>query len=187
MLIDFKNTGIVTDAQGMFEVKVKSDAKKIAVLKLPNGQSEEEINGRTVVNFRLGGGSPPQTMEEQQKSDDEVINTGYGSATKKQLTTTISKIDGDNRNASYQNIYEMLQADPSVLVSGRKIYIRGINTINSNDPLFIVNGIPVSSIDDISTKSVKSIEILKGSEASIYGSRGANGVVMITLTGSENK
>jgi len=187
VLIDFKNTGIVTDAQGMFEVKVKSDAKKIAVLKLPEGQSEEDINGRTAINFRLSGGTPPPTMEEQQKSDDEVINTGYGSATKKQLTTTISKIDGDNRNASYQNIYEMLQADPSVQVSGRKIYIRGINTINSNDPLFIVNGIPVSSIDDISTKSVKSIEILKGSEASIYGSRGANGVVMITLTGSENK
>jgi TonB-dependent SusC/RagA subfamily outer membrane receptor len=78
----------------------------------------------------------------------------------------------------------MLQADPSVQVSGRKITIRGINSINSNDPLFIVNGIPGSSIDDISPKSVKSIEILKGSNASIYGSRGANGVVLITLTGS---
>jgi len=184
VIVDYKNTGVVTDNKGMFKVRVKNEATKIAVLKLPNGQSEEEINGRTVINFRLGGGTPPPTMEAGQKSEDEVINTGYGSASKKALTTTISKIDGDNRNASYQNIYEMLQADPSVLVSGRKIYIRGINTINSNDPLFIVNGIPVSSIDDISPRSVKSIEILKGSDTSVYGSRGANGVVMITLTGS---
>jgi TonB-dependent starch-binding outer membrane protein SusC len=187
VLVDSKSTGVFTDEKGIYQVKVKANATKIAVLKLPEGQSEEDINGRTAINFRLSGGTPPPTMEAGQKSEDEVINTGYGSASKKALTTTISKIDGDNRNASYQNIYEILQADPSVLVSGRKIYIRGINSINSNDPLFIVNGIPVSSIDDISAKSVKSIEILKGSEASIYGSRGANGVIMITLNGSENK
>jgi len=184
IIIDSKSTGIVTDYNGMFKVRVKTDATKIAVLKLPNGQSEEEINGRTVINFRLGGGMPPTTTEEQLKSEDEIVNTGYGSASKKALTTTISKIDGDNKSASYQSIYEMLQVDPSIQVSGRKITIRGINSINSNDPLIIVNGIPVSSIDDISPKSVKSIEILKGSDASVYGSRGANGVIMITLTGS---
>ena len=188
VLVDFKSTGIATDAEGMFKVKVKSDASKIAVIKLPNGQSEEEINGRTVVNFRLGNGTPPQAMEEQQKSDDEVINTGYGSASKKQLTTTIRKIDvGNTNNASYQSIYEMLQVDPSIQISGKKITIRGLGTINSTDPLLIVNGIPVSSVDDISPHNVKSIEVLKGSDSSIYGSRGANGVIMITMNGNENK
>lgn len=188
VLVDFKSTGIVTDAQGMFKVKVKSDAAKIAVIKLPNGQSEEDISGRTVINFKLGSGNAPQAMEEQQKSDEEVINTGYGSASKKQLTTTIRKIDGGNtKNASYQTIYEMLQVDPSIQINGKKITIRGLSTINSTDPLLIVNGIPVSSIDDISPHNVKSIEVLKGSDAAIYGSRGANGVVMITLNGNENK
>jgi len=127
-------------------------------------------------------------MEEQQKSDDEVINTGYGSASKKQLTTTIRKIDvGNTNNASYQSIYEMLQVDPSIQISGKKITIRGLGTINSTDPLLIVNGIPVSSVDDISPQNVKSIEVLKGSDSSIYGSRGANGVIMITMNGNENK
>jgi len=184
VIVDSKSTGVVTDNKGMFKVRVKNEAAKIAVLKLPNGQSEEEINGRTVINFRLGGGAPPPTMDEQQKDEDQVINTGYGAASKKALTTTISKIDGDNKNASYQNIYEMLQVDPSIQISGRRIIIRGENSLNKADPLIIVNGIPVSSIDDISPRSVKSIEVLKGSNASVYGSRGANGVIMITLTGS---
>lgn len=184
VLVDSKSTGVLTDDNGMFKVRVKSNATKIAVLKLPNGQSEEDINGRTAINFRLGGGAPPSTMDEQLKPEDEVINTGYGSSSKKALTTTVRKIDGDTKNASYQNIYEMLEVDPSIQISGKRIYIRGANSINSADPLIIVNGIPVSSIDDISPRSVKTMEVLKGSNASVYGSRGANGVIMITLTGS---
>jgi TonB-dependent starch-binding outer membrane protein SusC len=187
VLVDSKSTGVFTNEKGIYQVKVKANATKIAVIKLPNGQSEEEISGRTVINFKLDGGTPPQTMEEQQKPDDEVINIGYGSATKKQLTTNVRKIDGGKDNASYQSIYEMLQVDPSIHINGKKITIRGINSINSTDPLIIVNGIPVSSIDDVSPRNVKSIEVLKGSNASIYGPRGANGVVMITLNGSENK
>jgi len=184
VLVDSNSTGVLTDDNGMFKVRVKSNATKIAVLKLPEGQSEEDINGRTVINLRLGGGAPPSTMDKQLKPEDEVINTGYGSSSKKALTTTVRKIDGDNKNASYQNIYDMLQVDPSIQISGKKITIRGVNSINSTDPLIIVNGIPVSSIDDISPRSVKSIEVLKGSNASVYGSRGANGVIMITMIGS---
>lgn len=75
----------------------------------------------------------------------------------------------------------MLQQDPSLQVSGRKIVIRGVGTINNTDPLFVVNGIIVGSIDDISPQTVKSIEILKGGDAAMYGSRGANGVILITL------
>ncbi len=81
----------------------------------------------------------------------------------------------------------MLQEDPSIQVNGNKIVIRGVNSINSTDPLLIVDGIIVSSIDYISPQMVKSIEILKGSDAAIYGSRGANGVVMITLIGAGDK
>jgi TonB-dependent SusC/RagA subfamily outer membrane receptor len=79
----------------------------------------------------------------------------------------------------------MLREVPSVQVNGTKITIRGVNSVNSTDPLLIVDGIVVSSIDDIIPSMVKSIEILKGSDASIYGSRGANGVVMITLIGNQ--
>jgi len=186
VLVDFQNTGVATDSKGMFKVKVKPSSAKISVLKLANGQSEEEINGRTVINFKLGNSSTT-TGNEKENPGDEAINTGYGSASKKDLSTSIRKINGQNNNAAYQSIFEMLQVDPSVQVNGKKITIRGVNSINSTDPLLVVDGIVVSSIEDISPRMVKSIEILKGSETSIYGARGANGVIMITLVSATTK
>ncbi len=189
LLIDNRNTQVVTDANGMYKVRVKTDAKRVAVFNPMIGQGEEEINGRMVINFKLAGGSQLHTQDETKNPENEKVNIGYGYSSKKDLTTSVSKIDGQskNNNTSYQNIYEMLQKDPSVQVNGKKIVIRGVNSVNSTDPLFVVDGIVVESIDDISPYMVKSIEILKGSNAAIYGSRGANGVIMITLTNSGNK
>ena len=74
---------------------------------------------------------------------------------------------------------------PGVSVVGNSIVIRGVNSVNaSSDPLLIVDGVTVSSIDNISPSMVKSISVLKGPDAAIYGSRGANGVLLITLVGS---
>jgi TonB-dependent SusC/RagA subfamily outer membrane receptor len=182
------NTHVSNDDKGLYKVRVKPDAITIAVFKPANGQQDEEIKGRTVINFKLISGTSVHKSEVQEKPENEKVNIGYGYASKKDLTTSGSKIDvQNNKNAAYQTIYEMLQRDPSVQVSGNKIVIRGVNSINSTDPLFVVDGIVVTSIDDISPNMVKSIEILKGSEASIYGSRGANGVIMITLNGNGNK
>jgi TonB-dependent SusC/RagA subfamily outer membrane receptor len=68
-------------------------------------------------------------------------------------------------------------------VNGTSVKVQGgANTLMSGtDPLFVVDGVTVSSIDFVMPESVKSIEILKGTSASIYGSRGANGVILITL------
>jgi len=183
VLVDNINTEVVTDDEGMFKVKVKNDAILISVFKPGNGQLEEEIGGRTVINFKLPAVTRQQATADQAKHSDEQVNIGYGTSSKKDLTTAVSKIDGSPKEfASYSTIYEMLQRDPSVFVSGKKITIRGINSINNTDPLLVVNGIIVASIDDISPQTVKSIEILKGSDASMYGSRGGNGVILITLT-----
>ena len=185
VLVDNKNTQVVTDEKGMYKVRVKTNATTIAVFKPANGQQDEEIKGRTVVNFKLIREASVHKTEEIDKPENEKVNIGYGYAAKKDLSTSGSKIDvQNNKNAAYQTIYEMLQKDPSVQVNGNKIVIRGVNSINSTDPLFVVDGMVVSSIDDISPSTVKSIVILKGSEASIYGSRGANGVIMITLNGN---
>ena len=74
---------------------------------------------------------------------------------------------------------------PGVQVNGTSIIIQGASSLTlSTEPLFVVDGIVVNSIDYISPISVKSIEILKGSAASIYGSRGANGVILIRLIGT---
>jgi TonB-dependent SusC/RagA subfamily outer membrane receptor len=76
----------------------------------------------------------------------------------------------------------MLQGQPGVQVNGTRVIIQGQSTIiGSTDPLFVVDGSIVTSIEGISPQTVKSIEILKGPSASIYGSRGANGVILITL------
>jgi TonB-dependent SusC/RagA subfamily outer membrane receptor len=74
---------------------------------------------------------------------------------------------------------------PGVQVIGKNIVIRGTSSLMlSSDPLLIVDGMSVSSLDDISPVLVKSIEVLKGPAAAVYGSRGTNGVILITLRGA---
>ena len=82
----------------------------------------------------------------------------------------------------YQDIYDMIRGRVAgVEVSGRSIKIRGTNSLNvSTEPLFVVDGVIVREIDDISPETVKSIEVLKGPDASVYGVRGSNGVIVIT-------
>ena len=190
VLIDNKSTDVVTDNSGMYKVKVKADAAKISILNLSGGLMNEVINGRSVINFKLNNVIPQEETMKQENPDNEVVNIGYGYARKKDLTTSTSKIDGQNtKYASYQNVYEIIQAEfPGVQVSGKKITIRGVGTINaSSDPLVLVDGIEMTlkdknALDAIDPHLVKSIDILKGSDAAIYGSRGANGVILITLT-----
>lgn len=91
---------------------------------------------------------------------------------------------------TYTDIYQMIRHEvPGVVVSGRSIVVQGPNSFfGSSQPLFVVNGNRVSSIDNINPLDVKSIRLLKGSYANIYGNDGANGVISITLlNGSEKK
>jgi TonB-dependent SusC/RagA subfamily outer membrane receptor len=188
VLIDNKSSGVITDDKGMYKVKVKADAAIISILNLSSGLINEVINGRIVINFKLNNVIPQEETVKQENPDDEVVNIGYGYARKKDLATSVGNINGQNNKfASYQNVYEMIQGEiPGVLVVGKKITIRGIATINtSSDPYVLVNGVEMNSntLDVIDPRMVKSINILKGSAAAIYGSRGANGVILITLIG----
>jgi TonB-dependent SusC/RagA subfamily outer membrane receptor len=188
VLIDNKSSGVITDDKGMYKVKIKADAAIISILNLSSGLMNEEINGRIVINFKLNNVIPQEETVKQENPDDEVVNIGYGYARKKDLTSSVGNINGQNtKYASYQNVYEMIQGEiPGVLVTGKKITIRGIATINgSSDPLVLVNSVEIDSntLDTIDPRLVKSINILKGTAAAIYGSRGANGVILITLIG----
>jgi TonB-dependent starch-binding outer membrane protein SusC len=69
------------------------------------------------------------------------------------------------------------------VVSGSAVTIRGVGTTGSSSPLFVVNGITTTSISGINPSIVKSIEVLKGPAASVYGLQGANGVILIQLKG----
>jgi TonB-dependent SusC/RagA subfamily outer membrane receptor len=184
IMIDNKKTNFSTDHNGFYKVKVKPSAEKIGIFIFKSVASEEVINGRITINFTLAA-SIPQRMNNQNNAEDkEEIDIGYGTVKKKNMTSSSNRIDGQNkRYTSYSDIYDMLSGEiPGVQVSGKSIKIQGVSSINSGtEPLLVVDGITVNSIDNIQPRMVKSIEVLKGSSASIYGSRGANGVILITL------
>jgi TonB-dependent SusC/RagA subfamily outer membrane receptor len=113
---------------------------------------------------------------------EEATTVGYGEVKKKQVTNQIGKIDGTNKKyASYRSIYEMIQREVAgVKVSGNSIIIQDSKNLQGSiPPLLIVDGVYVDSFDGIQPSTVSSIEVLKGSAAAIYGSRGYGGVVII--------
>ena len=94
-------------------------------------------------------------------------------------TYSPSKVSLQNAG-TYKDIYEYLQGKvPGVQVVGTSIRIRGISSNNNTDALIIVDGMEVSDVSDLNPADVASVEVLKDSEATLYGMRGANGVVII--------
>ena len=190
IFIDKIKTTSVTDQKGYYKIKVNPDAKEILVFSLFNGASKEVINGRISINFTLTGKST-EPANKDKTDQNKTVNVGYGTVQKKDVTTPVGVIDGqDPTLASYQSIYDMIRGRiPGVEVTGESIKISGSSSLNvSTEPLFVVDGVIVNNIDDISPQTVKSIEVLKGPAASVYGTRGANGVILITrLSGKDKK
>jgi len=184
VMVDGKSTGKLTNDKGIYKIKVPSSAKILGISVINIHYIEEVINGRKKIDFKFDNYTGPELPETG--SIDEDVDIGYGTIKKKNNTSSSNLIDGQNkRYASYQNIYEMISGEvPGVQVVGRSIRIRGTSTINSGtEPLLVVDGVTVSNIDNILPRMVKSVEVLKGTDAAIYGSRGSNGVVLITLVG----
>jgi TonB-dependent SusC/RagA subfamily outer membrane receptor len=186
ILIDGEKTGKITDSKGFYKIKVRPENKKIGVCTSTGEIIEEAINGRKNIDFTYKISIPYQKTD----PGNEPVDIGYGKVKKKDLMVTVGKIDGTkSKYAGYNTIYEMIRGEvPGVVVNGTSIIIRSTTSINSgNDPLFVVDGVPVSTIDNILPLMVKSIEVLKGSAASMYGSRGSNGVILINLLKGSDK
>jgi TonB-dependent SusC/RagA subfamily outer membrane receptor len=187
IMIDNQKTSSTTDAKGNFKVRVKHNAGKIEIFTFGNGIYEETINGRTRIDFILNTQVTQKEVNKKRSDNEEEINVGYGTVKQKNSTYQISKIDTVYKKyAMYNSIYDLIRgelAGEGVKVDpGNNILIEGLNTLmGPTSPLLVVDGIIVSSIDYISPQMVKSIVVLKGSSASIYGSRGSNGVILITL------
>lgn len=167
IFIDNKKTDIVTNQNGSYRIKIKQGAEEILVLSILSGASEQKIEGRTEINFVLsgeaGGTAPAQESSKALNIKDSAVPV-------------------------YQDIYDMIRGRVAgVEVSGKSIKIRGSNSLNvSTEPLFVVDGVITEDIDGISPESVSKIEVLKGPDASVYGTRGSNGVIIITRrTGKE--
>ncbi len=184
LMIDGQNTDWKTNTKGIYKIKVKPSALQIGVFTTITGVKEEPITGRSVINFNLDKFITQSQSGQGYDSQEETVDGGYSATKKKNMTKPVTQTDVTGKQyASFSSIYDMLRTVPGVMVSGSSVTIRGMGTTGSTSPMFVVNGTPVRSISGIDPSMVKSIEILKGPAASIYGLEGANGVVLIKLKG----
>ena len=192
IMVDNKATNILTDSNGFYSVKTNSTSHKIKIIANITGSEllvmEEPINGLTRINFKFDTTFYGQITYMSDDAGEEEINIGYGSQKKKNLSSPVSKIKVNSKYYRYNSVYDILIELPGVQLQGKSILVQGANSLmSSTEPLFVVDDVIVNSIDYISPKWVKSVEVLKGPSASIYGSRGANGVILINLLSYPDK
>ena len=186
VLVDNKSTDVATDVKGNYKVKVKPDAAVISVFSLSSGLLiNEEINGRVVINFKFEDAMSQNASPQNANNENEEVNIGYGTVQKKDKSSNITSVDGQKKKYSvYQNVYDMIRGElPNVQVIGDKIRVKGAYDTNSGqiDAMILVDGVETTSVAGIVPRMVKSISVLTGADASIYGSRSGHGVILITL------
>jgi TonB-dependent SusC/RagA subfamily outer membrane receptor len=131
------------------------------------------------------------------KPENVDMAVGYGYISKENATTAYANLNRSNADfCSYNDIYELIEGKCAGVIVGKTnflpgsdqdITIRGVNSINQSNPLYIVDGVPTSQIAQIVPCDVKSISFLKDAEAAIYGASGGGGVILIqTKMGKDN-
>lgn len=178
--------GVVTDLDGTYSIDVKLGDKTLIFTYIGYLSQEIPINGRTTINI---------TLSEDITKLEEVVVVGYGSTRKSDLTGSVSSINTkDLAGIPVPRVDQALQGRTAGVQitsangspgAGTTIRVRGGNSIvGDNEPLWVIDGIIVGQsfdLNNINTNDIKSIEILKdASSVAIYGSRGANGVVLVT-------
>lgn len=174
--------GVTTDLDGRFKLNA-SNGQKITF-------SYVGCKSQTIVVGKQG--SYDVTLESIDKNLDEVVVIGYGTMKRRDLTGSVASVTGDDiAKNPVTTVAEALQGQlPGVVVTSQdgrpgatmSIRVRGGGSITqSNDPLYVVDGVQVSRIDDIPADNIESIDVLKdAASTAIYGARGANGVILIT-------
>jgi TonB-dependent starch-binding outer membrane protein SusC len=175
------NQGALTDLNGKYELNVSDKASMVVFSFVGMKQQEVVIGGQTVINV---------VLQEETVGLNEVVVIGYGTQKKADLTGAVSVVETDKIQGINQTISHALQGQLSGVTvinnagdpgSGVEIRIRGSGSINDNSPLYVVDGIIVGDISSISPSDIENISVLKdAASAAIYGSRGANGVVIVT-------
>jgi len=132
----------------------------------------------------------------ESNSENETINVGYGTIVKDKNTYGVSQMEINEKEiVGYSDIFEYIRGRvPGVIVGPSsagtqpKVQIRGINSINSStEPLYIVDGMELTDITYLNPMDVASISVLKDASSSIYGVRGANGVIIITTKSANER
>lgn len=180
-------TGTITDIDGNFSIEAKPQSV-IEVSYIGYLTQETVINNQKSIRFLL---------KEDTKTLDEVVVIGYGVQKKADLTGSVANINTEKLNTqSNANIGQALQgkiagvdivSQGGAPGSGTRIMVRSIGTLNNASPLYIVDGMYMNSIDHINPNDIASIDVLKdASSAAIYGSRAANGVIIVTTKEGSN-
>lgn len=179
--------GTITDINGNYTLSV------------PNSTHQVEVSyiGMKTQKVSIKGNKASTTLQEDSKMMDEVVVIGYGSVKKGDVTNAVAKVKGDQlKDRPVSNIASALQGELAGVEirttsgapgSSVQINVRGATSINesgNSNPLFVVDGVPMDEDFDLvnlNPQDIESIEVLKdASSSAIYGSRGANGVVIIT-------
>ena len=182
-------TGTLTDLDGKFLLNNIKPGSVLVVSYVGYISTEIKVGGQNMYNVQL----KPDTQ-----TLDEVVVIGYGTVKKKDLTGSVSSVSGESLRAiPVTNVAQTLTGRlAGVQITSTDgspdaemiIRVRGGGSITGdNSPLYIVDGFPVNSINDIAPSDIETIDVLKdASSTAIYGSQGANGVVIITTKGARS-
>ncbi len=175
------STTAVTDPDGKYVVNAGGN---ITLVFSYVGYETQEVaaNGRSTINI---------TLAESQAELSEVVVIGYGTVRRKDLTGSVASVKGgDIKAQGVSDVTRSLQGKmPGVTIesaggdpgAGTRILIRGVGSLNNATPLYIVDGVQVANINNLNQTDIESVDVLKdASAAAIYGSRAANGVVLVT-------
>lgn len=181
-----KSVGTVTSMDGRFQLSVPAGTKKLVFSYIGYQTLEVDVNGKTDINV---------VLKQDAELLDEVVVVGYGTSAIKDLTGSVASVSAKQlENLNTPDISSMLQnlaAGVQVTQStGRpgelvRVRVRGATSLTgSNEPLYVIDGVPVDGpemLDAIAPSDIQSMDVLKdASAAAIYGSRAANGVVIVT-------
>ena len=176
--------GVATDADGNYSVDVKSNDEILTFSFVGYVAQEVSVGSKSIINVSLN--SDVSTLE-------EVVVTGYAAQEKRNITGSVAIVDtkemtkiaasnfADQLQGKVAGVQMSTSGDPG---SSAFVRIRGIGSINNNEPLYVIDGVPVqneSNMNFLNPNDIESMQVLKdAASASIYGSRAANGVIVIT-------
>ena len=173
--------GVITDFDGNFTLTVSPGATIVVSYV---GYQTQEIKVGNQSSFNI-------TLQEDDALLDEVVVVGYGTMKKKLVTGATVQVKGEDiAKLNTTNALEAMQSStPGVQITqsssqpgkGYKVYIRGIGTTGNSAPLYVIDGVAGGNLDGINPNDIESIDVLKdAASAAIYGSRAANGVILVT-------
>ncbi len=181
VLVEGTTIGTITDAEGRYSLTAPSPNSILIISYVGYTRVRVPIEGRAVVDVELA----PEF-----RAIDEIVVVGYGTRMREELTGSVSTMSGDKMEISTApSAIGRLQGQVSGVTvttantpgGDATVRVRGLGTINDNNPLYIIDGVPSGPGNNLNPNDIESISILKdASSAAIYGTRGANGVIIIT-------